>query len=61
MIIIRDTKHYLKVMSGARLVLDCQHLVDENIAATAGARWSKDGEDLAFRLATIREQSTKTT
>ena len=50
MIIIRDTKHYFKVMSGARLVLDCEHLVDENIAATAGARWSKDSEDLAFRF-----------
>ena len=50
MIIIRDTKRYLKVMSGARLVLDCEHLVDENIAATAGARWSKDSEDLAFRF-----------
>ena len=39
----------MQVMSGARLVLDCEHLVDENIAPTAGARWSKDGEDLAFR------------
>ena len=39
----------MEVMSGARLVLDCDQEVDENIAATAGARWSKDSEHLAFR------------
>ena len=40
---------HMQVVSGARLVLDCDHLVDENIAATAGARWTKDSEELAFR------------
>ena len=38
-----------EVMSGARVLLGCEHEVDENIAATAGEQWSRDGEYLAFR------------
>ena len=38
---------YREVMSGARVVLGCEHQTDQ--ASTARQSWSKDGQHIAFR------------